>query len=307
MPATYKTTADVLQFGDAMDADLASNVLDDAPLIAALPARDVKGNVYKFRRKLANPDVGFRQENDGRENSTGLYEPVTVALNILDASFAMDVAVASADERGTEAALAEEGVDHLRASMFDAETQILYGIDTLGFEGIADVLDNSNDPMVVDAGGTSAGAASSVFAIVEGPTETQVLWGEGGIIDIDEPKVVPWPGATGHYPAHFVPITGWCGLKIGSAYSVGRICNLTAQDGKGLTDKLLGTLYAKFPASRKPTKFVMSGRSQEQLRASRTATNPTGKEAPLPEDWNGVQIIVTDAVSDTEALLAAGT
>lgn len=306
MPATFKTTADVLKFGDAMDADLASNVLDDAPLIAALPARDVKGNVYKYRRKISNPTVGFRDENDGRENSTGEYESVTTNLAILDASFTLDVAVASADERGTEAALAEEGVDHLRAQFFGAEQQILYGSDTKGFEGLADLLNLTANPMVISATGTSANAASSVWAIVEGPSDVQVLWGEGGVIDIGDPIIQRIAGqTTGHLPAWFTPITGWGGLKIGSKYSAARLCNLTEQAGKGLTDALLGKLHALFPASRKPTKYVMSGRSQEQLRADRTATNPTGKEAPLPEEFLGVPIIVTDSVSDAEAIVTA--
>jgi hypothetical protein len=305
MPATYKTTSDVLQFGDAMDADLASNVLDDAPLIASLPARDVKGNVYKYRRKIANPDVGFRAENDGRENSTGEYESVTANLAILDASFTLDVAVASADERGTDAALAEEGVDHLRAQMFGAEQQVIYGSDVKGFEGLTDVLSYLDTPMVIGAGGTAANTGSSVFALVEGPTDVQVLWGEGGVIDIGEPVIQRVAGTTGHYPAHFVPITGWGGLKIGSTYSAARLCNLTEQANKGLNDALMGRLYALFPASRKPTKFVMSGRSQEQLRVSRTATNPTGAEAPLPVEVFGVPIVVTDAVSNTEAIVAA--
>jgi hypothetical protein len=305
MPATYKTTSDVLQFGDAMDADLASNVLDDAPLIASLPARDVAGSVYRYRRKIANPEVGFRSENDGRENSTGEYLPVVAPLAILDASFALDVAVASADERGTDASLAEEGVDHLRAAMFDAEQQLLYGSDVLGFEGLADLLPYLDSDMVIGAGGTAANTGSSVFALVEGPSDTQVLWGEGGVVDIGEPTIQRVAGATGHYPAHFVPISAWCGLKVGSTYSAARLCNLTEQSNKGLTDALLGKLYSLFPVSRKPTKFVMSGRSQEQLRAARTATNPTGAEAPLPTEVFGVPIIVTDAVSNTEAIVAA--
>lgn len=59
---------------------------------------------------------------------------------------------------------------------------------------------------------------------------------------------------------------------------------------------------AKFIAGTQPDVILMSRRSREQLRASRTAYNPTGQEAALPKDWQGIPIEVTDALLDTEAL-----
>jgi hypothetical protein len=46
----------------------------------------------------------------------------------------------------------------------------------------------------------------------------------------------------------------------------------------------------------------MTKRSQEQLRASRTATNATGAPAPIPTDAFGIPIGVTDGILNTEAL-----
>ena len=48
---------------------------------------------------------------------------------------------------------------------------------------------------------------------------------------------------------------------------------------------------------------VMNRRSLRQLQNSRTATNPTGAPAPIPDSAFGVPIIVTDAIVSTEALL----
>ncbi len=109
---------------------------------------------------------------------------------------------------------------------------------------------------------------------------------------------------TGTYPALYTPITGWVGLQIGGAYSVGRICNLTAQAGKTLTDALIAQLIATFPAGKGPTHLAMNRRSLFQLQAARTATNATGAPAPIPTDSFGIPIIPTDAILSTETILA---
>ena len=71
---------------------------------------------------------------------------------------------------------------------------------------------------------------------------------------------------------------------------------------KTLTDGLIGKLYAKFPIGRKPHAFFLSRRSLGQLQGSRTAVNPTGTEAPIPDNWQGIPLIPTDSILDTEAL-----
>jgi hypothetical protein len=52
-----------------------------------------------------------------------------------------------------------------------------------------------------------------------------------------------------------------------------------------------------------PTILVMNRRSLKQLQESRTATNATGAPAPFPSEAFGVPILVTDAITNTEALL----
>ena len=89
---------------------------------------------------------------------------------------------------------------------------------------------------------------------------------------------------------------------MGGAYSVGRIANLTADAGKGLTDDLISDLLSQFPAGMVPTLLVCSRRSLKQLQQSRTATNQTGAPEPFPSDAFGVPLITTDAIIDTEPL-----
>ena len=159
--------------------------------------------------------------------------------------------------------------------------------------------------MVVDAGGTTASTASSVWAIRLGESAVSAVYGLGGQIEIGQEYSVLRSGSvTGSYDAMRTPILFYGGLQVATNYDLGRIANVTEDAGKGLTDDLLSELIGKFPAGRAPNVIAMSRRSLRQLQQSRTATNPTGSPAPFPSDAFGVQLVATDQISDTEAILA---
>jgi hypothetical protein len=46
----------------------------------------------------------------------------------------------------------------------------------------------------------------------------------------------------------------------------------------------------------------MTPRSQRQLQASRTATTTNGAPAPLPNEWNGIPIYITNSISLAETV-----
>jgi hypothetical protein len=308
MPDSYLTTSDVAHFNKTDMDILVSDVLDDAPFLSVLAARTVLGNTFKYSKITANPSVGFRDVNDGVENTKGTYTSVTLDLKVLDASFAVDIAAATADERGLEHMMGIEALAHMRQAMAEVEQQIFYGTgnDAKGFVGFAGQsnLNQLADAQVVGAGGSTAATGSSVYLVRTGDSDCQVLWGQQGVISIGERQIVERAGsATGRFPAFYHPIIGWCGLKVGSIYSVVRIANLTADSGKGLTDSLIAQALEKFPASRGPNYIVMNRRSHRQLQSSRTATNPTGAPAPFPSESFGVPIVVTDQIGSTETLL----
>lgn len=312
MSAEYLKLCDLLKINDQSVADInVSDVLQDAPFLAALPADTASdGTVHKYLKETGAPTIGFRVINDGRENSKSADTLVTINLQVLDASFDADVALAIGYKKGREAFIAREALRHLKAAFVGAEKQIIYGTDNdaAGYAGMADILAHSNDPMVVDAGGTTAGTGSSVWMVRAGPDDVQAIAGKDGMLEMLETVTIQKQGSTtGTYPAYYTPITGWLGLQNGSAYSFGRICNLTEDSGKGLTDALLGKLYAKFPSTRPPTLILMSRRSREQLRASRTAYSPTGQEVPTPTSWEGIPIITCESISNTETLLTQAT
>jgi len=307
MADAYMTTSDVVKFNDAdLDIGIVSDVLNDSPVLAAMAARSIPGYTYKYLKKTANPSVGFRDENDGRENTKATYSNVTVTCAILDASFQVDVATAEADERGASAMLAQQAVDHLQSAMFHAETEVITGAGAGGFAGLADqAVGQIGGAMNVNAAGTTADTASSVYLVRTGLSDVHVVWGSDGAISVGETSIIKAAGSgTGSFPAYYTPVSSWVGIQIGSSYSLGRICNITEDSGKGLTDDLISAALSKFPAGRGPTFVAMNRRSLGQLQQSRTATSPTGAPAEFPSAVHGLPVIVTDALSETEALLS---
>jgi hypothetical protein len=308
MPNVYVTSADVVLF-NKVDMELRlSEVLDDAPLTAALAARTATSNTFTYNKKTANPSVGFRDVNDGVENTKSTNVLVTNTLKFLDASFDMDEAAALVDDRGVDHIMGLEALDHLRAAMAEIEEQVIYGTGNLaaGFSGLANQtnLDGLADAQVVNAGGTTANTGSSCWLIRTGEEDIQLIWGQNGVITIGDRQRVQKVGSTkGYYWALAHAIHGWCGVKLGTNYSAVRIANLTADSGKGLTDSLISQAIERFPSGRGPTHIVMNRRSLGQLQRSRTATSPTGSPAPFPDSAFGVPIVVTDRISSTEALL----
>jgi len=296
---------------DALDVarTSTSDLLLAAPLVARMPriAPADGGTTHKYNKYTTSPVVGFRAENNGRENDHSQDTVVSVSLKIADFSFAVDMAIADAwRDGGAEAYIAREGARHLNAMLAKLEKQVFYGTgtggDAAGFSGFMNstFLDALADDMVVDAGGTTAATASSVYAVRLGTDDLAMVTKD--TIDIGATTVQRLEGATGYYPAYWTPASVWCGLQMGGKYSVGRIANLTADSGKGLTDDLISELLNEFPVESKPTMLVMNRRSLRQLQQSRTATNSTGAPAPFPQEAFGYPIIVTDQLLSTEVL-----
>lgn len=310
MSASYLALADLLKVNNKNLADIeVSDLLQDAPLMRALAAITAsKGmTAHEYLKETTAPTVGFRSVNDGRYNSKSEDTLVQISCAILDASFSVDKALADAYMKGgAEAYIDREAKRHLAAAMFHAEEQLIYGSsnDSLGFNGLANTLDNSDDSMVVDAEGSTDGSMTSVWLIRTGESDVALVAGNDGNIRIDESTTIEKTGDNGTYPAYYTPIDGWLGLQAGSAYSFGRICNLDDSDNT-LSDALLHKALEKFPSSRMPNLIVMNRRSSRQLRDSRTSYSPTGAPAARPLDVDGIPVILTDAIVNTEDTVTA--
>lgn len=315
MPDAFVTLADIVKLNDMNLSDIdVTDLLQDAPLLAALAAATASnGTNHSYLKETGAPVVGFRAVNQGRFNSTDTDTKVEIALQILDASFTCDKALADAYTKGgAPAYLARRGKRALKAAFAGAEKQIIYGTgnDADGFTGLAQcpTVDALADNLhVVNAGGTTVNGATSVWLIrsVSDESGVTLITGKEGNVEIGDSVVIKQQDANGKsYPAYFTPISGWLGLQVGSAFDIVRIANLTTQAGHTLDDHLLSQAFELFPASKKPTHIVMSRQSRGQLQRSRTSTNTTGAPAPTPTDYEQVPIICTDQIVNTEALVA---
>tara|TARA_Y100000590_G_scaffold157357_1_gene180820 strand:+ start:44 stop:982 length:939 start_codon:yes stop_codon:yes gene_type:complete len=312
MANDYYDLTEVAKINDRNVADLdLSDILEEAPALAQMAAVTASnGTTHKWLKQTASPSVGFRSVNDGRENDHSEDTIVSSDLKILDASLSVDKSVADSYIGGSDAFLAREAARHLKTALFNAEKQIFNGTvhgDAAGFSGLADVADynGASDAQVVDAGGTTGSTGSSVWLLRSSPDEIAVVLGENGEIAMSDPQLQRIAGSsTGFLPAYFVSVTGWITLQYASTYSAVRIANLTEDSGKGLTDDLIYEALSKFPAGKDPNVIVCNRRSAKQLRASRTATNPTGSSAPRVTEVEGIPIVVTDSILSTETLLS---
>lgn len=301
------TLADMAIVNDRNSADIdVSDLFQNAPLVQILSAVAASnGTVHKYYKTIDAPAVGFRAWNDGRAHDSTGREAVLLDLKILDASFTFGKDEAESYKDGAEAILRMEAMEHMKAAYFKLETQIINGTLNTGaaggFTGFANAKNLTGK--CINATGTTN--LSSVYLIRNGINDVSLVTNTG-LLEVGETVIQRANGdSTGFMPVYFTPISGWYGLQIGSDLkSLARICNLDATT-KGLTDSLIYDAISTFEAGMGPTHIVMNRRSLSQLRKSRTATNATGAPAPIPTEVEGIPIIVTDAIGNSETAVAA--
>jgi hypothetical protein len=266
-------------------------------------ARTINGTQYKTLVRTALPTAQFRNANQGVPASKSTLENRLIETFILNARWESDKAVADGNEDGAESMIAEEAVAVVAANMMLLGKQFYYGrggSDSKGHPGLVDMIDAA---MVEDAAGDSANQASSVYAVSFGPGKVQWVMGRSGQLDVSDVREESITDEDGNrFTAYVQELLAYIGVQVGNKFSVARLKNITTQDTKTLNDSKLGKLLARYPVGYSPDAMFLSRRSLEQLRSSRTATNDTGREAPIPTDYMGIPLIPTDSILDTEAI-----
>lgn len=279
-----------------------------ASLPGVAAARTIRGINYKTLVRTALPAVSFRGANQGVTSTQATYENRLVETFLLNPRWHVDKAVGDMSEDGWQALLADEAIAHMNASMQQLGRQFYYGARTaqagagaaLGFPGLLDALDAT---MTIDAGGSTAGTGSSVWAVKFGPQRVQWVFGNDGRMEPEPADVRDILDATGKpFSAYVQEILVRPGLQVSSWRYVARIKKLTGDSGCGLTDAKLNALLECFPVGERPDAIFLTKRSRRQLRDSRTATNADGREAKQPMDFDGIPLVPTESLLDTEPL-----
>jgi hypothetical protein len=302
-------TITLLDIAKANGSDMVTGLIDETtkatPELTLVPARTIKGISYKTLVRTALPSVAFRDANQGQAATKASHENRVVETYILNPRWQADKAVADRYEDGAAAYIALEAQAHVEASMQLLSKQFYYGRGTggdgKGYPGLLQAYDATN--MAVDATGTSAGTGSSVWAVALGPQKVTWVWGNNGLIEpseVDERDAVDANSL--RYTAYHQELLAYPGLQVSTIRAIARIKKLTEENGKGLTDILLGRMLEKFETGIKPDVIFMNRRSLRQLRESRTTYSPTGMPAPTPTEYEGIPIAVTDGILNTEDL-----
>lgn len=291
--------------------------LSHAPELEVFPSRTISGTSYHTLLRVGLPTVAFTNVNQGVAASKSRYEQKNVETFPIRAAVKIDKAIVSGDNPLAEVET-DEAMGVAEAAMRHIGRQIFYGrssgkADSKGHIGLIDVVSNAN---IVDAGGTTADTASSVYFVRFGIKDVQLIFGNGSTLTLPPFRDETLQDADGNdYDGRISHLTGWAGIQCVNENSIARICNLTEDSGKGLTDALLAKALAKLPVGYKPDAIFMSRRSRRQLQEDRGAkvalqgkgANDLGggaAYAPTPTDFEGMPIIVTDSILDTEAIVA---
>lgn len=301
------------------EVGIIDEVLREAPEMQVIPSRVIQGYNYKTLVRTGRPTTAFRDVNGGVVSSGSTFELRETGLYVLGSAITVDKAIAMQ----TGGALADIEMDHAEAAYQDAlervATQFFRGVsaDAKGFVGLQAMTPHTatagTSTQVVNAAGTSSGTMSSVYAAKLGLKHVHLVFGGNTTLAMSpfrDEFFAPASGS-GQVDGRVAALTGWVGLQIGSIKDIGRIYNLTAESGKGLTDALLAELWAKFPPRHKPDAFFASSRSIRQLQISRTIvlnSGPVGKPngtfenvAPWPTEFQGIPIIESQFIPDTDA------
>lgn len=309
------TLLDIAQStGDDGIAGLIEEVIKFTPELSMGAARTVKGTQYKSTVRVGLPNTTFRQANLGGVLTKSKYEQRLYDCYITDTPWTCDKAVADAHEDGSAAYIAAEAKGVMLAQMIMLAKQFYYGSpmapgdssvqfsDPLGFPGLLQMYDAAN--MTVDAAGTTANTATSVWAFSWGEEGVQWLYGNGSNpLQMTDVKEIVLPDANSNpLTQYHQQLLAWVGLKLGSLKRAACIKNVTADAGHTLTDKLLRSLVQTFPVGYQPDCIMLTRAAMTQLVNSRTATNPSGTPPTKPTDFDGIPLVQTDSIQNTEAL-----
>jgi len=310
------TLLDLLKLKSGSDGvlHLVEAVGKSAPEVMALPSKTITGTSYDVTLVTKYPTVGFRKANQGMSASGAEFETRKAQCFILDTRIEVDKAVARSHDKGPDALMAKYSAITMKGALLGMGNQTIYGeaIDGSGFPGLEQMVTAG---MTLDATGSSANAGSSVY-FVFGDEDFGVayVYGEDSTFELQPFVDGEGTDAQGKkFPAHVSYLNCRPGLSCASPFAVGRIKNLTAQAGKGLTDSLGYQLLEKFPTDVVPTHVLMNRAQRGMLQRSRTVTiNGDGKKgstggaegnvAPLPTELCGIPIICTDSITSTEAI-----
>lgn len=305
--AERMTSADVVAINSSEEiVGVIHEISKQLPEFGFFAASPVKKTSYKTLVRTELPTAGFRAINTGRDRNVGTIVARNVECKYLDASWDIDDQAVSGVDWGDP--IREMQQAHMLAQLKATQSQIWYGtsLDAEGFPGLNALFPNLSVGGVIDAGGTTESTASSVYLIKTGEQDTCLAWGNDGRIEAGEIVDQQLYDSNGKpFMGKAQKVAGYVGLQITNTKAAVRIANITEEDDATCTDDLVYEGIELFAEQYgvEPDGIFMSHRSRRQLRDSKTATNPTGKAAPIPTEVGDIPLFATNGLLNIESLL----
>lgn len=290
------------------NACLGFNLVDEATQkrrfeLSDIPADTLVGTEMSLEVLTGLPTVGFRYLNEGYAAGKPTFAQRTFQCGNLDVQIPVDKRlVDKAKSRGRF--LESRSAPYVSAALDLAIRQMWYGVsnDAKGFVGLI-AQSNPDAAHVVNVGGSAD--KSSVWFLELGRETLSWLWGNDTTIYLDP----QWKDVT-LYDADDKPFPGlenWVhgspGLRLANKNAAVRVKNIGITEGKTLTDDhLYAAMKLCTDLGMVPTVIYMNGRSGEQLRSSRVATNNVGTPPPLPTTWENIPIRYSPYISSAETI-----
>jgi hypothetical protein len=302
MPQGFLTLLDVAKLDAGVGYPVIDQTIGNARELEIFPADTIDGATMELTVLTALPTVGFRSANEGSSRKKAEYATKIFQTGILEEQVAIDIVGVLAGSKDQARTLEAHSKPFMKAALKHIAKQIWYGTgnDVKGFPGMTLQYAADTDHEV-DATGSSA--LSSVWFVEVGPENLEVLFGNGQSISMSE----DWKEetVTDANDKVFRAATNWIkgrpGLRLANKHSAVRIKNVGTANGKTLTDALMGQALQKcIELEMNPTHVFMTPRSNEQLRNSRTTYSPTGQPAPRPTEFQGIPIVETTNLSNSE-------
>lgn len=175
-------------------------------------------------------------------------------------------------------------------------------VDSKGVDGLNSIVTKE---LTFNGGGNTANSQSSIWLISWGELDVSVVYG-GGVgknfswSEFQDRLVQTSNGEATHKWAY---LRMYPMVVVARPNCVARICNV-----ESITDAKLYKVLAECEENGfVPDCIYMRPTILETLRAARTATNPTGAAAPIPEEvCGGIPVHTTLSISKAEAVVAGG-
>lgn len=290
-----------------LDAGVGHEVIDEViamyPEVSAFPAETMQGATKEVSVLKTLPTASFRNANEGVTRSKAEFETKVFQTSIFDLQVAVDLQGVLKASKDQARFLKNQSLPSMRAVLKLIAKQIIYGSanDAKGFPGLVSQHAADTDH-VYDVTGTG-GTTSSVWFLQVGADTCGLTFGNEQSITMSD----DWKEET-VYDANSKPfqaLTNWIsgrgGFELRNKNASVRIKNIGTATNKTLTDAIMyQALQLCEQLGMTPNLILGSPRSFEQLRAARTATSPSGAPAPKLRDWEGIPIISSINVLNTE-------